>query len=137
MWLGEQITEKGIGNGISMILFAGILSRMPTLIQTLYQGVYNALHPLDPAALEALGEEAAKQLQEGRFEMPIWGLILVLAGALAMILFVVYIQNAERRIRRASHHLCPVHRLPARHYCGVYGEDNGDSGLLGWVPDHL
>ena len=98
MWLGEQITEKGIGNGISMILFAGILSRMPTLIQTLYQGVYNALHPLDPAALEALGEEAAKQLQEGRFEMPIWGLILVLAGALAMILFVVYIQNAERRI---------------------------------------
>ena len=98
MWLGEQITEKGIGNGISMILFAGILSRMPTLINTIYQGVYNSFHPLDPDALAALGEEAAAQIQQSRFELPIWGLILLLAGALAMILFVVFIQNAERRI---------------------------------------
>ncbi len=98
MWLGEQITDKGIGNGISMILFAGILSRMPSLIQTIYQGVYNSLHPLTPEALESLGEEAAAQLQRSRFELPIWGLILILAGVLAMVLFVVYIQNAERRI---------------------------------------
>ncbi len=87
MWLGEQITDKGIGNGISMILFAGILSRMPTLIQTLYRGVYNSFHPLPEGTVI-----------EGYFSLPIWGLILVLAGALAMVLFVVYIQNAERRI---------------------------------------
>jgi preprotein translocase subunit SecY len=32
MWLGEQITEKGIGNGISMIIFAGIVSGLPSAI---------------------------------------------------------------------------------------------------------
>ena len=37
MWLGEQITEFGIGNGISIILFAGILSRGPSMIRTMYQ----------------------------------------------------------------------------------------------------
>ena len=36
MWLGEQITEFGIGNGISIILFAGILSRAPSMIMTMY-----------------------------------------------------------------------------------------------------
>ena len=87
MWLGEQITEKGIGNGISMILFAGILSRMPSLIQTLYRGVYNSFHPLPEGTVI-----------QGYFSLPIWGLVLILAGALAMVLFVVYIQNAERRI---------------------------------------
>ncbi|MCI8652056.1 MAG: preprotein translocase subunit SecY [Oscillospiraceae bacterium] len=87
MWLGEQITEKGIGNGISMILFAGILSRMPSLIQTLYRGVYNSLHPL-PEGTEI----------EGYFSLPIWGLIAIIVGMVAMIMFVVYIQNAERRI---------------------------------------
>jgi len=37
MWLGEMITEKGIGNGISLIIFAGIVSRLPVGIVTLYQ----------------------------------------------------------------------------------------------------
>ena len=37
MWLGEQITEKGIGNGISLIIFAGIVSRLPAGINTIYQ----------------------------------------------------------------------------------------------------
>ncbi len=37
MWLGEQITIDGIGNGISIILFAGIVSRFPTLIKQLFQ----------------------------------------------------------------------------------------------------
>jgi hypothetical protein len=32
MWLGEQITERGIGNGISLIIFAGIVARLPTAI---------------------------------------------------------------------------------------------------------
>lgn len=36
MWLGEQITEKGVGNGISLIIFAGIVSRFPSMAQSLY-----------------------------------------------------------------------------------------------------
>ena len=43
MWLGEQITEFGIGNGISIILFAGILSRVPSMVATLYTGIRNNL----------------------------------------------------------------------------------------------
>lgn len=37
MWLGEQINDKGIGNGISIILFAGIVSRIPALITQLFR----------------------------------------------------------------------------------------------------
>jgi preprotein translocase subunit SecY len=94
MWLGEQITDKGIGNGISMILFAGILSRMPTTITTLSRGVYNALHPVSS---EDMADWTESQVSN-YFEIPIWGMILIILGALALILFVVYIQNAERRI---------------------------------------
>ncbi len=94
MWLGEQITDKGIGNGISVILFAGILSRMPTLITTLYQGVYNWAHPIDTTDLS----EAELEIVAGRFVLPVWGLVLIILGMLALIMFVVFIQNAERRI---------------------------------------
>ena len=38
MWLGEQITGKGIGNGISMLIFAGIVSRVPVMIETAWNG---------------------------------------------------------------------------------------------------
>src|SRR3989338_22984 len=38
MWLGELITEKGIGNGVSMLIFTGIVSGMPTAVSTLVQG---------------------------------------------------------------------------------------------------
>ena len=44
MWLGDQITEKGVGNGISIILFAGILSRLPASIATLI--AYTQLDPI-------------------------------------------------------------------------------------------
>mgnify|MGYP002513492950 CR=1 FL=1 len=45
MWLGEQINEFGVGNGISMILFAGILSRVPMTMQTMfaYIGIYGTI----------------------------------------------------------------------------------------------
>src|SRR5699024_5146615 len=36
MWLGEQITEKGIGNGISVLIFAGIAARIPTMVNQVY-----------------------------------------------------------------------------------------------------
>ena len=37
MWLGEQITERGIGNGISLIIFAGIVVRIPSAIAQLFE----------------------------------------------------------------------------------------------------
>ncbi len=84
MWLGEQITEFGIGNGISMILFAGIISRGPQLVMSLYTGVRNSL----------LGLESSELI----FVMPWWGAILLVLGMLAMVVFIVYISNAERKI---------------------------------------
>ena len=83
MWLGEQITEFGIGNGISMILFAGIVSRVPEAIAALYNGVRNNI----------LGVTT-----EGLFNIPWWGALLVVLGVLAMVVFIVYVSNAERRI---------------------------------------
>ena len=73
MWLGEQITEFGIGNGISMILFASIVSRFPTSI---YQSFSNI---------------AAGNLKW-------WAYILILLGALVMVVLIVVVNNSERRI---------------------------------------
>ncbi len=77
MWLGERINEKGIGNGISMILFAGIVSRIPTLITTLF------------------GPENGYIARGGPyyFLSPFVAIILIL-----MIAFIVWMDNAERRI---------------------------------------
>jgi len=84
MWLGEQITEFGIGNGISMILFAGIISRGPQLAMSLYTGVRNDILGVTPS--------------EYVFVMPWWGALLLVIGMLAMVVFIVYISNAERKI---------------------------------------
>ncbi len=73
MWLGEQITEKGVGNGISIIIFAGIIASIPTMARTLYTAVVD-------------------------YNEPWWTVVLVLAFNLAMIAFVVFITDAERRI---------------------------------------
>ena len=73
MWLGEQITEHGIGNGISMILFASIISRLPTSIVTSVRNII-------------LG-----QLQW-------WVLVLMILGALAIIVLIVFVNDSERRI---------------------------------------
>ena len=67
MWLGEQITEFGIGNGISMILFANIISGIPGMVGTL-------------------------------FSMAWWQTLIVLVGMIALILFIIFINDAERRI---------------------------------------
>ena len=67
MWLGEQITEHGIGNGISMILFANIISGIPGAI-----GVMTG------------------------FKW--WANVIVVVGVAALILFIVFINDAERRI---------------------------------------
>ena len=78
MWLGEQITEYGIGNGISLIIFAGIVSRGP-------QG---ALSIVDNYKL-------------GNFGAGVFGIIviiLILAVFVAVIAGVIWVQQAERRI---------------------------------------
>jgi len=78
MWLGEQITENGIGNGISLIIFAGIVSRGPGGAQTILN-YYNA----------------------GTLGSGLWGIlsiILILAVFAAVIAGVVWVQQAERRI---------------------------------------
>nr|WP_245185170.1 preprotein translocase subunit SecY [Flavonifractor sp. AGMB03687] len=83
MWLGEQITEFGIGNGISIILFAGILSRVPGMVMTVYTGIQNNINGVTG---------------EGVFNLPWWGAILIVIGMLAIVVLIVFIQNSERRI---------------------------------------
>ena len=73
MWLGEQISEFGIGNGISIILFASIVSRFPS-------GVAQMITNVSTKAISLLG------------------LILMLLGALAIVVLIIFVTNAERRI---------------------------------------
>ncbi len=71
MWLGEQITEFGIGNGISIILFASIISRIPAGVNTMYNN------------REALG---------------VVGIVGIVIGLLALVVLISHVYNAERRI---------------------------------------
>ena len=102
MWMGEQMTEFGIGNGISVILFAGIISRVPTMISGMVSGVqtWSSVQKgaLTLEGLMALGysEEAAQNVLNGA--MAPWGVALLVVGILALIVFIVFIQDAERRI---------------------------------------
>ena len=73
MWLGEQITEFGIGNGISIILFASIISRLPTSVISSIRNVVNG-------------------------SLKWWVAVLMFLGALAIIVLIVYVNDAERRI---------------------------------------
>ena len=73
MWMGEQITEFGIGNGISMILFAGIISRIPTAVSTMVSNLIAG-------------------------SMKWWMVLLVVVGVLALITLIVFVHDAERRI---------------------------------------
>ena len=67
MWLGEQINEFGIGNGISMILFANIISSIPSMIGNMFHMIW-------------------------------WQVIIVVLGMAALVLFIIFINDAERRI---------------------------------------
>ena len=73
MWMGEQITEFGIGNGISIILFAGILSRVPSMVSSMISGI-----------------------QAGTLAW--WAAVLVVVGMLALIVLITWVNGAERRI---------------------------------------
>jgi preprotein translocase subunit SecY len=75
MWLGELITEKGIGNGISLIIFAGIVSRVPSGVVTLYQylaaGTTNILVIIIFAVLALAAIAAIVAIQEGQRRIPV------------------------------------------------------------------
>jgi preprotein translocase subunit SecY len=76
MWLGEQITERGIGNGMSLLIFAGIVVGLPRGIMDLYakfrDNTWGALTPMV--------------------------LVLLVAAMLGVVAFIVYVEKAERRI---------------------------------------
>ncbi len=73
VWIGEQITDRGIGNGISLIIFAGIVSRIPSAI-------VGTLNLVDVGELSVIG------------------LLFILFIVVATITFIVYVELAERRI---------------------------------------
>ena len=105
MWLGEQITEFGIGNGISIILFAGIVSRFPRMIMDGFNGfqtwlVVNAGAAGLMAKNKDMTEEVAQQYINALKPSALapWTLALIVVGMLALVVFIVYINNAERRI---------------------------------------
>ena len=106
MWLGEQITEFGFGNGISIILFAGIVSRFPRMIADSISGVrvWNSLRngSISEETYTSLGlsaDQAKEQLAAmSKQALSPLMLVLIVVGMLALVVFIVYISNAERRI---------------------------------------
>ena len=77
MWLGDQITNKGIGNGISIIIFIGIISGLPTFVTTLWDLIFTDSGFSTTGLLLSLG---------------------IIIGAIVLIAGVVFVQQAERRI---------------------------------------
>ncbi len=73
MWLGEQITERGIGNGISLIIFAGIIVRMPIAIGNTF-----------------------RLLSTG--EMGIFSVLILLVLMILVVAFIIYMEQGQRRI---------------------------------------
>ena len=77
MWLGDEITNKGIGNGISMIIFIGIISGLPSFVTTLWNLMFTSNGFSTTGLLMAIG---------------------MLIGAIILVAGVVFIQQAERRV---------------------------------------
>ena len=76
MWLGEQITERGIGNGMSLLIFAGIVVGLPKGVENLYEKARdNAWGALTPLAI-----------------------VILIAGMIAVVAFIVFVERSERRI---------------------------------------
>jgi preprotein translocase subunit SecY len=73
MWLGEQITERGIGNGTSLIIFAGIVAHLPIALGQLFE-------------LSRTGS------------LPVWGALLICLVAVTVIVAVVYMERAQRKV---------------------------------------
>src|SRR3954471_16928087 len=76
MWLGEQITERGIGNGMSLLIFAGIVVGLPRAMADLYDKIHNNAW--------------------GALTLP--AVLLLLFVMLLVVAFIVYVERSERRI---------------------------------------
>jgi preprotein translocase subunit SecY len=76
MWLGEQITDRGIGNGMSLLIFSGIVAGLPRGVAEIYSKVQS----------NAWGS------------FTIVAVLLVLVGMVAVVAFIVYVERSERRI---------------------------------------
>ena len=76
MWLGEQITDRGIGNGMSLLIFAGIIAGLP-------RGVAELITKIQTAAWGSL---------------TIFAVLLLAAGMIAVVAFIVFVERSERRI---------------------------------------
>ncbi|HWE45217.1 MAG TPA: preprotein translocase subunit SecY [Caulobacteraceae bacterium] len=74
MWLGEQVTSRGVGNGNSLIIFAGIVSRLPTTLGNMLGGGGKA-GGVSPVLMLA-----------------------IIAGAIAILVFIVFMERAQRRL---------------------------------------
>ena len=74
MWLGEQITERGVGNGISLLIFAGIIIGLPRGVQQVFERV------------------------RGGDTLQTLGVIALVAALIALIAFIVYVESARRKI---------------------------------------
>ena len=85
MWLGERINEKGIGNGISMILFANILSSFPDMIGSAKQGLTTGI---------TIETQAGYELAFFKW----WHLVIIGVLLAAVTVFIIFVNDAERRI---------------------------------------
>ena len=103
MWLGEQVNEFGVGNGISMILFAGIISRVPSAVSSMitgvriWSGVRSGTLTVDyvESAFNYTTEQAEAYLNQA---LAPWVIPLILIGVLALVVLIVFVSDAERRI---------------------------------------
>ena len=93
MWIGERITEKGVGNGISIVLTINIISRVPNDMGTLYQQFITG-----------------KSIPKG-----ILAAVIIIAIIVAMVVFVVFLQGGERRI--PVQYLCTVSVADTGYHC--------------------
>ncbi|MGH6878738.1 MAG: preprotein translocase subunit SecY [Rhizomicrobium sp.] len=73
MWLGEQITNRGVGNGISLIIMVGIIARFPTALSQLFESA-----------------------RTGAIDVPV--ILLILVGGIGLVLFIVFMERAQRRL---------------------------------------
>ena len=78
MWLGEQITSKGIGNGISMIIFIGIISGLPRAVTTMWNLIVTSSGFSTVGLITSIG---------------------IIIGAIILVSGVVFVQQAERRVQ--------------------------------------
>jgi preprotein translocase subunit SecY len=102
MWLGEQITDRGIGNGMSLLIFAGIVVGIPRGIQDL----------IDKAKTQAWGS----------FTVP--ALLILVVMMIAIVAFIVFVERSERRIpvqyaKRIVGHLRQLHPIRAPALCRI------------------